>query len=388
MAAYDLIGESTATTRVHKDASRRSGGGVLVLPSVQTPGALVQQLRALTDSAQAIDTRTYECADVKAICDELFVAVERLLGDADQALKLLQHHYESSVRASVRAEAAPAVGFGEHIDRLLEQKDADADASITDIAFIARMELAQRTQQFRRLTPESDRWEQISVCARVRRRVIKFATALDRAVCERAGIEFEECHYLSEVRCSLDVRREYVGFRDRLNLDQPPSSEDMRARLRLVGTSLAILIGRPCYEDLRISDRRMLRELQSRIISWVRESSSESRATARAGVRLWQDIAAFAGLLMQVNLRPELIEHDHAVLQEVRRRVCCESPSARIEACTIQRLQTLIGRDPDLDACIRCASGRTWGELGAPVTWVLTRLRTQVGHGPAPTIGG
>jgi len=363
-----------------EDSPRRDG--VLTLPSVQTSDTLVRQLRALIDSAQAIDTPTYERAEINTICDELFVAVERLLDDADRVLKHLQHHYESSAPASDRIEAAPAFGFGEHADRRLEQDHADADASISDIAFIARMELAQRTQQFRCLTLKSDRWDQLAVCARVRRRVIKFATALDRAVCERAGIEFEERRYLSVLRCSLDVRQEYVDFRDRLKLDRPPSSEELRTRLRLVGTSLAILIGRPCYEDLRTSDRRMLRELQSRLLGWLRESPFDSRATIRAGIRLWQDTAAFAGLLMQVNLRTELIEHDHAVLLEIRRQICSARPTAPLEARTIDQLRRLIGRDPELDACIRRARGSTYSEIEAPVTCVLTRLGTQVAPQP------
>jgi len=355
-----------------------------MLPSVQTPATLVQQLRALTDSAQAIDTRTYERAETETICSELYVAVERLLGDADKVLKLLQHHYESNARANNRIET-PAAGFGEHVDRLLAQNDADA--SITDIAFIARMELAQRTQQFRRLSPESGRWDQIAVCARVRRRVIKFATALDRAICERAGIEFEESRFLSELHSSLDVRKAYVRFRDKLNLSQPPSSEGVHARLRLVGTSFAILLGRSCYEDLRIVDRRMLRELQSRIIDWLREGQSMNRAKARAGLRLWQDTAAFAGLLMQVNLRTELIEHDHAVLVELRGRVYNAPSNAPLQAPTLEELRPLIGRDPDLDACIRRGSECTYGELKVAVTCVLTRLQAQVARSLSPTAG-
>ena len=68
------------------------------------------------------------------------------------------------------------------------------------------------------------------------------------------------------------VRREVAG-------DAPPEDHEMHERLLSVAASIAKLIGRDFYGDLRVSDRAALRGLQERLRSWIRGPGARSGRT-------------------------------------------------------------------------------------------------------------
>ncbi len=315
------------------------------------PEALVRSLQSVLARAQSLDTRRYESKAVDAIQETLAPEVLGLLAEARATFAAVAERYEQSGSTSVSTSAldpSADAGFSSHIDTLMEHEGSAQQ--LVDIAVIAGMELAQRGARLRALLSDASSWDYIALAAGLRRRVLKAASAILQALAEHEAIELPNAWYLTEIERSLQVRRAYASFRARLQVEHPPTMIDMYSRLRLVGTALAMLIGDDIYEHLRIADRRMIRELQAKVIGWLRIDASKSgRFPGRAGTRIWQDIAAFAGLLMQVNNRAELVEHDQALLASVDAGLRASSGDALALRSALTRLGALRGRDPRLD---------------------------------------
>ncbi|MCB9752361.1 MAG: hypothetical protein H6713_20595 [Myxococcales bacterium] len=297
--------------------------------------------------AQAIDTRPYESDTIEAARGELVPDAEALLTNARELLARVFNHYERD-DASTLAQMNPNQSFSWRVDDLMR---ADRSSKqIADLASIARMELAHRGARLRGLPNNAGVWEVIAAVAGARRRTLKSASAIQRAIGEHEGIKIEDEWYETELDRSLRVRQTYAKFRGRLQLDQPPDMRGLYTRLRLVGTSLAMLVGLDEYEFLRIPDRQMIRGLQHKILGWLRVDASVSgRFPARAGTRIWEDVCASANLLLQVNNRAELVEHDALALRaadELLRAGDVEVARAR------QVMQPLFGLDPELDQAL------------------------------------
>ena len=112
-------------------------------------------------------------------------------------------------------------------------------------------------------------------------------------------------------------------------------------------------IGDDVYEHLRVTDRQLLRRLQEKVIQRLRvDPSSDGRAATREGERVWQDIATAAELLMQVNRRAELREHDAATLRRLTEELRPLSPRARVTPELRARLSSLMGADPAIDGLL------------------------------------
>ncbi|MCA9717351.1 MAG: hypothetical protein H6713_41305 [Myxococcales bacterium] len=332
-------------------STRASGQDAKVLPLfaqaarvVPTPASLMELMSALITRASAVDTRRFESSSIEEIRRELVPELEATLEQARATLTAVAARYDEGDEETL--DSFESNDFGVFVDALM-RTDSSAK-QIADIATIACMELAQRRARMRELHARATTWDYIADAASARRRVLKSATAIQRAIAEHEGLECQNAWYLTELERSLEVRRVYAEFRDRLAIERPPRQDEMYARLRLVGTSLAMLIGHDIYEFLRVPDRRMFRELQTKVIEWLRVDASRSgRYPARAGARIWQDIAAFANLLMQVNHRAELREHDAELLSSVAtalRAVAGPTPAA-----TLARLRAVRGRDDALD---------------------------------------
>ncbi len=317
------------------------------------PESLVRSLQSVIERARAIDTRAYESEAVEAIQETLVPDVLGLLDEARAMLSAVVRRYEASTStpsstSTLDLDPSADAGFSSHIDTLMQ--NGGSAQQLVDIAVIARMELAQRGARLRSPSVDADSWDYVALSAGLRRRVLKSASAILRALAEHESLELPNSWYLTELERSIQVRRAYARFRARLRVERPPTMHEMYSRLRLVGTSLAMLVGDDIYEHLRIADRRMIRDIQAKVIGWLRIDVSKSgRFPGRAGTRIWQDIAAFAGLLMQVNNRAELLEHDLALLTSVEATLRASPAGGRAQRGTLERLRALRGRDPRLD---------------------------------------
>jgi hypothetical protein len=101
-------------------------------------------------------------------------------------------------------------------------------------------------------------------------------------------------------------------------------------------------MGRDVYVHLRISDRVQIRSLQERLIAWFLTPAQD----LPAGVRLWQDISGFARLLLDVNKRQELVEHDRQARKEIHLRL---AGGGEITLEARRFLDSLFGMDEELD---------------------------------------
>ena len=129
------------------------------------------------------------------------------------------------------------------------------------------------------------------------------------------------------------------------------------------------------YPLLRVEDRVTLRRLLKRILDWLNSADQ----VPAAGERLWQDLAAFAELLVQVSHRQELQDHDLELINRAHRTLFpYGQPTPDIPEALRSELQTLLGLDTELDALIV-------GSDSDPVSWkpTLQRLRQQLGRSRA-----
>jgi hypothetical protein len=330
---------------------------VLVLVTFQ--GAL----HDLVARTREIDIRRFEIASAERIAAELQPVTLRLLADAKALL--------AEVLACAKADG-PAEGngwssylpFEKEIDSAVAIKLGSRNA-IDEIAFIAQLELRQREERLARITAGQGVLVLLGECDSSLRRVRKALDAVDAAIAKAEGVP-PRLDFTSELERSLAVRRAYAKFVARILGDGAPTVDTLRARFRAAGTQIAVLVGRDVYPELRVADRLLLRELQMRILDWLRGGPE---ATAEAGLRLWQDLACCLEMFSLVSRRQELVAHDRAILRQVAGR--------ELDPGAWDALRGLEGLDPQLDAVLRggpCAGGDD-------VIEVIDRLATQLGLG-------
>lgn len=232
------------------------------------------------------------------------------------------------------------------LDSLVDQA-APALQAIDDIAFVARMELRQRRARLAALGPDHSRIDILSECERALRGVRKSLSALDQAIADAWRVP-RRLDYRPELETSLRVRRCYAKFRNQILGDGEPGREDVYSRLRAAGTAIAMLVGRDIYPELRIRDRLQIRELQARILTWLEDGTSD----LHAGLNVFQDLAAFVGMLREINNRQELMTHDAEAVAELCEALEREREDAPIPDTLYPRLESLRGLDDEIDGLL------------------------------------
>lgn len=260
--------------------------------------------------------------------------------------------------------------------------DVGGVGKITSVAYVARLGLRGRRQQVDAATPDR-KWDLIATCSSAVREVLKSLSALELAICEHEDLPVTSRYWVSERERAVKIRRAYVTFRADVLGDGPPSQDVACRRLRTAASAIAKLTGRPAYSYARVHDRWQIRGFQARIKSLLtehaklcREPNADPRAADALGVtaaRLWQDLANLTELILQINQRGELREHDHAVLHDAARRL-----AEGVDVDPTTALKDVFGRDPELDAAIAGRTRPTRDELGA----VVARLLEPLSRGP------
>jgi hypothetical protein len=164
------------------------------------------------------------------------------------------------------------------------------------------------------------------------------------------------------VDSALAVRRLYANFRRRLRRADEETPEGVLSALRYAAGALAILVSSDEYDDVRASDRALLRHLRERILTWGKRQQS-----LEVGLHLLDDLWTSADLLRDINHRQELRAHDHALIEEL----LAEPPWDA--AAWFERLTGLVGLDDGLDALLGQAQANE--PLAPLVPSVLERLR-------------
>ncbi|MCC6557544.1 MAG: hypothetical protein IT372_31720 [Polyangiaceae bacterium] len=291
------------------EVPEESGGADLDAPRLHALAA------AAIATARSISVAPYERpgADAAPLVTEVRAAT-------DEAIRVLL--------AALEASAEPIAPSLDGID--VERLAADASAEvarrldqpdgimkITSIAFVARMALHRRLQAIDALARTERSWELIDACDSAAREALRCLGAFDLALCHHAGLPTEPSYYETELPRSLAVRHAYRVFHRDVTEGGPPSPDDIAARLRRTGAAIAKLCGRDIYPAMRVRDRHLLHRMQTRIHAWLladRRAGSTpgdpDEGSPTAGVRLYQEIAGLADLMLDVNKRAELVEHD------------------------------------------------------------------------------
>ncbi len=297
-----------------------------------------------------VDVRAYESMPPERLASELQPIVSELLDAANTLVGDVLRTYETEGGADpdVRDSLLPSpyVPFEQAIDAAMDAQSASSLQAVGDIAFLAHLELRQRAERLERVTACKNALAIIGESDSALRRIRKALTSIDVAMA-RAGLAPPSLDFTSELEVSLRVRRACAKLRSRvLAGGGDPTPETLHARLRSAGTAIAMLVGWDVYPSLRVRDRLQLRDVQRRILEWLRQDRD-----AVEGMRLWQDLIGFVRMLSQVNRRQELVEHDTRVVHEARARLSALDDK-EMPADLRAMLASLEGLDEEIDALL------------------------------------
>lgn len=317
-------------------------------------GVLHETIVALASRSFDVDLRPFERAPFGDVCEQLVPIATELL---DAVIETAQ---------SIVASVAPAqTGQDDDLDLFGEAAPAPPDAlpnTAGDLAFLGCLELRQCKERLERAKRSEKVAAVLIECDTGLRRARKVLRALDQALA-RATFEAPRIAVQSELETSLAVRRAYAKFATRLLGSGDPTPTTLHAHLRRAGTSIAMLIGWDVYPAFRVRDRLGLRELQGRLLAWLREGGAD----ADGGMHLWQDLVSFVRLLGEVNRRQELVEHDRLLLTLLVEHLRTGDTPDTTLASFAERLrgldqeldQLFEGRDPErLRAAVQALSDR------------------------------
>jgi hypothetical protein len=335
------------------------------------PVLLQRALRDVAEAAHRIETRSFEL-HLGRVRAKLVPRVDALLEDAVAVLDRVLARYDTPTQSQGPANSGVFHTVFEDIVALATSRP-DARQRIADVAFMARWELVRKRGGVSQAEGLPDAWNLIAVCCSARRRVIKAISGVEQVLSEVEEMpSVFEGLYQTELQRALATRAAYARFCTGLHqavTGQGPGG--VLERVRFAGVEIARLMGRSIYEELRVEDRMQLRHLQTRLFEWLREDGS-----LREGERLLADLSGFSSLLLQVNRRPELIEHDRELLGELLGLL---ARPANDESAVRGMLTVIRGRDAELDELIEQRA-----ELGAelwcgPIRRVLRSLEQREG---------
>jgi hypothetical protein len=365
-----------------------------------SPRELHDRLVRCATHAQAVDVRPFELRPASEVVVGLVPPVVEVLSDAIDVCRGVVAAYDPVESAASPESALEDVlgDDGESEGRSSSVFHVDLDAlvggtgerrAVADVAFLGVTELRPKLARVERLGRGADPWEVVAECGSGLRRVGKSLTAIEVVLCRVEGLD-ARLSFSTQLARSLEVRAQYARLR-RTIVRTEPGPASLQRCLRRVGTAIAMLIGKDVYPELRIHDRRQLRELQARILDWLRREpgrgtgGGETAEHTREGMRLWQDLVGFAGLLAQVSRRQELIEHDAAQLDRVHGALRA-ARGERVGEDAIATLCSLRGLDDEVDELLeeQVVSLAAW----APVVRRLHRAISEPTTGVHATSGG
>jgi len=310
---------------------------------------LLAGVRDVLASARAIRLTDYE----ECQGDALRPLVDSVRAVIDAATAVLTQAASSEDPQGVSALAPVDGNLCREVDRRMI--DPASAAKIAGLAFIARFALKSHVASLRVVNLAGEPWEVISTCGGAVREVLKSLSALELTVCEVEGVTPVTDFYLSELERSLRVRHAYACFRADLLRAGPPDPSTLQRRLRMAASAIAKLVGREIYPSARVHDRWMIRQFQKRIREWMQlhaEQSARADVLTVSGVRLWEELANIAELVMQVNHRAELRAHDGEVLDAA----IAKAEGGGFGPEDLAAVARLWGRDPQLDPMIEARS--------------------------------
>ncbi len=332
---------------------------------------LLARVEALIAETQGVAFVVPEDTGHFAIDDDMVKGVRRLIAEAIGLLRDVTEVYDAESAAHGEDEEGgdEAGGFLEEIGAQISSELAAREVS--GLAFVARGQLMEMQESLASALEHRRVWAVASHADAGLRQIGKGLIAIESAIREYETLQPRDRRWV-DLADSLATRQLYGKFRRAiLRGGEPRDVEEITSRLRRAATRIAILRNLEIYPFLRIHDRLAIRQLQKRIVSWLRGED----AGEEAGQRLWQDLVSFARLLMRVNDREELREHDRKVSTALLRLLFDpKRPAVSLSEAQLKELELLEGRDDDLDRLILMAAEAPLSELQA----ALERIRKQL----------
>lgn len=292
--------------------------------------------------SQRVGIRRYEDGGSTEVAQRLTPEVQSLLSRCCELLQSLVDRYESKGHACAeQAEDLDLLGE-DNLFALVPSVPRAPEAVLADVAFMANAELVQHQQRLATHHADRDVQEMISDCGSALRGIKKSLYAIEPLLCE---VERIPPLLPSHLETSLKVRRHYRKLWTFASQVGEVAPESVRAALRGAGTRISILAGSEVYSLLREDDRFYIRELQVRVLEWLRTGTDHQSA-----IRIWQDFALFVEILRQVNLREELVRHDREMVARAIELLSEPGEQAIGEASEL--LKPVLGVDDGLDQAV------------------------------------
>lgn len=287
-----------------------------------SPTDLLQSIEKTVYRAQALEFVVPDDTGFFAVQGSLIHQVQEIIEDALSLMRRVMDHYDETDSSDSTPDLLAGVdGIGEGVgeEDLLREIGAAisielAAQEVSNIAFAVRAQLMETYDALKGALEGDQIWVVASHADTGLRRAGKGLITLEHTIREYEGLEPVERTW-SKLHDSLEIRRLYCQFRRGISrLGTPETLEELTSGLRSAAHRIAILRDRSIYPLMRISDRIPIRRLQKRILGWLENDQAADRE--ELGRRLWSDLQSFSELLVQVNHREELREHDRRVVRE------------------------------------------------------------------------
>lgn len=323
-------------------AARQFEGPRLVSPPASSPSApasderstsLLRELCDLAKHIEELETAELGLPPPAARATEFAGLLQR----AVECLQLLEELHAGQAEDDLFGfESEPTTLAGVPIA-------VAAFPKLADVCFAGVLELNRAAQELQHARSDDDVLVALETAARKLRRALRavIETALLSGQAELTGTEQLRGRDGFDLESTLAVRRLYAAFRRSLRRPQGETAEAVLTALRYAAGGLATLMSSPAYERARISDRRLLRRLQERLLLWAR-----SGRAVTSGLELLDDVWTCADLLRDINRRQELKVHDVSLLRQL---TCAASNTSEH---WLHQLEPLFGLDDALDLLI------------------------------------
>ncbi|MEZ4370520.1 MAG: hypothetical protein R3B07_06830 [Polyangiaceae bacterium] len=279
--------------------------------------------------------------DTRALCAEIKWSVDQVLErltttDADQ---LAASEGIAVLLADTRGILASASACLGGIAERVEESKLSGMAHIGDTAFVGRFALNALQRELASAESISEAWGAIRLAGKAHREASRSLRIIHQHCCLMLGCEVHRAFFTRELNVALETRQAYAALRRASRRVEVPNLGDS---LRHASTTLAVLRSRACFPQLRVYDRVVTEQLFTRIRTWL--VNAKAGDTTVDGARLLQEYFNFVEFALEVNKRPELVEHDVGLITLALTQLGKRPMSA------MQRLLTeLIGRDEALD---------------------------------------
>ncbi len=321
---------------------------------------LLERTVELLEQAESIELFIPEDTGLFSVDSDHVTQVRQLIGSTIDILREISRRFEE-----LAASLAESDTSADDEDSLLLEIGAQisseiAAREISDLSFVGRGQLAEIRDTLETAVERKQTWVVASYADSGLRRARKALISLESAISEFEGESAPDRQW-TDLEDSLEIRRLYGQFRRAiLRGDLEASGEALAKQLQSAARRISILRDLKIYPFLRIDDRLTIRKLNRRIVDW---STSAVESKDEDGRRILQDLVSFARLLGKINEREELREHDRAVVFRLLASTRHQAANAPLRPVILQEIETLLGRDDDLDQILLQPGRHTQSDL-------------------------